>query len=159
DLVGFLKFALGNVGDEAGNINIHRAAGAAGVVFALQAALGLVHGHFSGVAQGHFLEVLVADVGLLAGHGAFFRFHFGHDHCTSCFSRLHWASRAWASKGLYIVPRCMASSKSTSKPSKSGPSTQANLVLPPTVRRQPPHIPVPSTMMGFMETTVLTLWG
>src|SRR5699024_704266 len=30
DLVGFLKFALGNVGDEAGNINIHRAAGAAG---------------------------------------------------------------------------------------------------------------------------------
>ena len=49
----------------------------------------------------------------------------------------------------------MASSKSTSWPSKSGPSTQANFVSPPTVRRQPPHMPVPSIMMGFMETTVL----
>ena len=49
----------------------------------------------------------------------------------------------------------MASSKSTRWPSKSGPSTQANFVSPPTLRRQPPHIPVPSIMMGFMLTTVL----
>ena len=53
------------------------------------------------------------------------------------------------------LPRFMASSKSTRWPSKSGPSTQANLVSPPTVRRQPPHMPVPSIIMGFMETTVL----
>ena len=26
------------------------------------------------------------------------------------------------------------------------------MVSPPTVTRQPPHIPVPSTMMGFRET-------
>ena len=49
----------------------------------------------------------------------------------------------------------MASSKSTRWPSKSGPSTQANLVSPPTVSRQPPHMPVPSIMMGFMLTMVL----
>ena len=44
-------------------------------------------------------------------------------------------------------------------PSKSGPSTQANLVSPPTVTRQPPHIPVPSTIMGFKDTMVLTPKG
>ena len=32
-----------------------------------------------------------------------------------------------------------------------GPSTQANFVSPPTVSRQPPHMPVPSIMMGFMR--------
>ncbi len=52
----------------------------------------------------------------------------------------------------------MASSKSTRWPSKSGPSTQANFVSPPTVRRQPPHMPVPSTMIGFIEITVLMLY-
>ena len=52
----------------------------------------------------------------------------------------------------------MASSKSTRWPSKSGPSTQANFVSPPTVRRQPPHMPVPSIMIGFIEMTVLILY-
>ena len=31
---------------------------------------------------------------------------------------------------------------------------QANFVCPSTVRRQPPHIPVPSIIIGFMETVV-----
>ena len=127
-VVGGLKVALGDVLDEAGNINFNGAAAAAGVVLALQAALGLVHGHLLGVAKGDLFKVFVADVRLLAGHGALFRIHVRHNYCTSCFSKLHSASRACASKGLYIVPRCIASSKSTSKPSKSGPSTQANLV-------------------------------
>ena len=42
---------------------------------------------------------------------------------------------------------------------ETGPSTQANLVSPLTVRRQPPHMPVPSTMMVFMETMVLMPYG
>ena len=45
--------------------------------------------------------------------------------------------------------------KSTRWPSNSGPSTQANFVSSPTVTRQPPHMPVPSTMIGFSDTTVL----
>ena len=53
----------------------------------------------------------------------------------------------------------MRSSKSTSWPSKSGPSVQANIIDPPTLTRQPPHIPVPSTMIGFRLTMVLRPWG
>ena len=78
DLVGGLKVALGHLGDKAGDVDVHRAAGTAGVVLALQAALGFLHGHLGGVAQGHLLEVLVADVGVLAGHGTLFRVHVGH---------------------------------------------------------------------------------
>ena len=33
---------------------------------------------------------------------------------------------------------------------------QANFTLPPTVTRQPPHIPVPSTMMGLRLATQCT---
>ena len=54
-VVGGLKVALGDVLDEAGNINFNGAAAAAGVVLALQAAFGLVHGHLLGVAKGDFL--------------------------------------------------------------------------------------------------------
>ena len=46
----------------------------------------------------------------------------------------------------------MAWSKSTRSPANSGPSTQANWTLPPTMTRQAPHMPVPSTMMGFRLT-------
>ena len=51
------------------------------------------------------------------------------------------------------------SSKSTWWPSNSGPSTQANLVSPPTVTRHPPHMPVPSTMIGLRLTMVFTLYS
>ena len=50
--------------------------------------------------------------------------------------------------------RSCNSSKFTRCPSKSAPSTQANFILPPTVTRQDPHIPVPSTMIEFRLTTV-----
>ena len=46
------------------------------------------------------------------------------------------------------------SSKLTRWPSKSAPSTQANFIFPPTVTRQDPHIPVPSTMIELRLTTV-----
>ena len=49
----------------------------------------------------------------------------------------------------------MRESKSTLWASKSGPSTQANLVSPSTITRQQPHMPVPSTMMGSREMMVL----
>ncbi|KJU83556.1 hypothetical protein MBAV_004251 [Candidatus Magnetobacterium bavaricum] len=39
-------------------------------------------------------------------------------------------------------------------PSISGPSMQENFTSSPTVTRQLPHIPVPSTMIGFSDTTV-----
>ena len=50
-------------------------------------------------------------------------------------------------------------SKSTSWASNSGPSTQANWLRPPTCTRQPPHMPVPSTMIGFRLTSVLMPCG
>ncbi len=52
--------------------------------------------------------------------------------------------------------RSDSSSKFTRWPSKSAPSTQANFILPPTVTRHDPHIPVPSTMIEFRLTTVGT---
>ncbi len=47
-----------------------------------------------------------------------------------------------------------SSAKSTWWPSNSGPSTQTNLVVFPTVIRQQPHMPVPSTMSEFRLTRV-----
>ena len=53
----------------------------------------------------------------------------------------------------FIMP-----SQSTSWPSNSGPSTHTNFVLPPTLTRQAPHIPVPSTMMVLSDTSVEILY-
>ena len=61
--------------DELGDVDADGAAGLAGLVLAVDAALGLVHGHLSGVAQSHFLKILVADVGVLGGHGTLFGVH------------------------------------------------------------------------------------
>ena len=52
--------------------------------------------------------------------------------------------------------RRIASSKSTSWPSNSGPSTHVKRVLPPTVTRQAPHMPVPSTIRALSETVVFS---
>ena len=49
--------------------------------------------------------------------------------------------------------RLNISSQSTKAPSNSGPSMQTNFVLPPMVSRQAPHMPVPSTMMVFNDTS------
>ena len=51
--------------------------------------------------------------------------------------------------------RCISTSKLTCEASNSGPSTQANLLLLPSSTRQPPHMPVPSTMMELRLTMVL----
>ena len=74
-LIGGLKVALGNMRDKLRDVDTHGAAGLAGLVLAADAALGLVHSHLGGVAQSHFFEVLIADVGVLRGHGALFGIH------------------------------------------------------------------------------------
>ena len=58
-----------------------------------------------------------------------------------------------------MVRRSASSWKFTLWASNSGPSTQAYLVSPPMVTRQPPHIPVPSTMIALSETMVSTSYG
>ena len=58
------------------------------------------------------------------------------------------------SASRYAPIRCNISSKSTSCPSNSGPSMQTNFVLPPTVIRHAPHIPVPSTIIVLSDTSV-----
>ena len=68
------------------------------------------------------------------------------------------SSYAITSSFLYWRKRDNISSKSTLCASNSGPSTQTNLVLPSTVTRQAPHIPVPSTMMVFKLASVGILY-
>ena len=58
------------------------------------------------------------------------------------------------SMALKAPMRFNISSKSTWWPSNSGPSTHTNLVFPPMVIRQAPHIPVPSTIIVFNDTSV-----
>ena len=75
DLIGGFEVTLGQMADELGDVDADGAAGLAGLIFAVDAALGLVHGHLGGVAQSHFLKILVADVGVLGGHGTLFGVH------------------------------------------------------------------------------------
>ena len=75
DLIGGFEVALGHMADELRDVDADRAAGLAGLVLAVDAALCFVYGHFGGIAKCHFLKVLVADVGVLRGHGALFRVH------------------------------------------------------------------------------------
>src|SRR5208282_588859 len=58
------------------------------------------------------------------------------------------------SASRYILLRCISTPKSTWCASNSGPSTHANWLFPPTSTRHPPHIPVPSIMIGFKLTIV-----
>ena len=99
-LIGPLKVLLGHLADEGGDVNAHGASGLAGLILAVQAALGLIHRHLSGVAQSDLVKVVVSHLGLLAGHGALAGVHVDlvcHAHCTSLLSRLQEASRAWVS--------------------------------------------------------------
>ena len=59
---------------------------------------------------------------------------------------------------IYCFDLDIALSQSTRWPSNSGPSTQANFVFPSTRQRQAPHMPVPSTIIGFNETIVGRLY-
>ena len=54
--------------------------------------------------------------------------------------------------------RRIASSKSTSWASNSGPSTHVKRVRPPTVTRQAPHMPVPSTISALSDTVVFSAY-
>ena len=62
---------------------------------------------------------------------------------------------------LNVLMRLIISFQSTSSPLNSGPSMHTKRVLPPIVRRQAPHMPVPSTMMVLSETSLgmLYLWA
>ena len=59
----------------------------------------------------------------------------------------------------YIALRFARFWKSTWWASNSGPSTQANWLFPSTLTRQPPHMPVPSTITELRLTTVLIPCG
>ena len=72
-----------------------------------------------------------------------------------------WAKSSFARASCDLKRPCrsMSSPKSILCASKSGPSTQANLISPSTVTRHEPHIPVPSTMIAFRLTAVGTPRG
>ena len=78
DLVGGLEVALRHLGDELGDVDLHRAPGDAGHVLAVEAPLGLVDGLLPGVAQGHLFKVAGPDHRVLVGHGVLIRTHIRH---------------------------------------------------------------------------------
>ena len=92
DAEGLVKLALRHLGDELGDMYVHGAAVHALGVLAVQAPLGLVDGHFLGVAQSHLVEVLIADVGVLGGHGILLQRHIGHGYSASFLNRLQVSS-------------------------------------------------------------------
>ena len=55
---------------------------------------------------------------------------------------------------IHVVALARARRNRRDAASNSGPSTQANSLLPSTRTRHPPHMPVPSTMIEFRLTTV-----
>ena len=78
DVVGGVKIALDNLGDELGDADRNRAAGAAEGVFAVQAAVCLGNGLLFGIAQGDLIKVFCTDDGILLGHGVLFQTHISH---------------------------------------------------------------------------------
>ena len=74
----FEELALSDQRDELRNLNLYRAAGHAGLVFAVQAALCFLDRHFSGIAERYLFKVLIADVRCLLGHRALLRIHIRH---------------------------------------------------------------------------------
>ena len=160
-LISALEILVGDALDKRGDVDT--APGrplTQGFVLAVEAALGLAPRPCSvGIAEGDLVEVLVADVGLLRRHRAFFRVHIahnGHTHLTSFLNRLQVlfagvplkvAVHRAALHGLVEID--LDGRRNPGRPRRRTSSS------PPTVRRQPPHMPVPSIIMGFMETTVL----
>ncbi len=78
DLIGLVKVTLGDLGDKLRNTHGHRAAIHALGTLAVEAALGLVNGHLSSVAECHFFKVLVANQRLLLGHRVLIQTHISH---------------------------------------------------------------------------------
>src|SRR5581483_10098408 len=145
---------------------------------AFQAAQGLLLRQFRAEAQVHFFEVVRPHFRGLLGHGLSRHLDaiFGREriarlgagrahrappcrepaaHASSGCSLVRWNSaRDFCSASRYIAFRCTSTEKSTLWALNSGPSTQANSLLPSIRTRHPPHMPVPSIMIGFRLTTV-----
>ena len=85
DLVGGLKVALADLFEEAGDLDGHGAALAAGRVLAVEAAGGLLHGGVSVIAEGNLVKVAGADNGVLFRHGVLRHAHIDLQisHCVS----------------------------------------------------------------------------
>ena len=110
------ELALSDQRDELRDLDLYRAAGHAGLVLAVQAALCFLDRHFSGIAERYLFKVLIADVRRLLGHRALLWIHIRHDYLTSFLNRLQCSSRrstAARSCALYMAPRRIALSKST----------------------------------------------
>ena len=78
DLIGALVVLLGDLLNKFGDLDLHRAAGNAGMILAVQAAGGFVQRLLLGVAERDLQEVFVADVGVLRGHLVLFQAHVRH---------------------------------------------------------------------------------
>ena len=78
DLISCVKVALCDLGDELGDAYRNGAAGAAGHVVAVEAALCLVHCHLGSVAESDLVKVAGADYGILLGHRVFIHSHVSH---------------------------------------------------------------------------------
>ena len=78
NIVSGVEVALSHLGNKLGDAHGHRAAGAAQGVFAVEAALCLVHGHFGGVAQSYLVKVFVSYQRILLRHGIFLHLHISH---------------------------------------------------------------------------------
>ena len=78
DLICCVKVALCDLGDEFGDAYRNGAAGAAGHIVAVEAALCLVHCHLGSVAESDLVKVAGADYGILLGHRVFIHSHISH---------------------------------------------------------------------------------
>ena len=81
DLIGRGEIALGDLCDKFRDTDVDRTALNALRLLALHAALCFVDGHLSGVAQGDFFKILIADVRVLLRHRSFRHLHISH--CSS----------------------------------------------------------------------------
>ena len=68
DVIGRVKIAVADLLEEAGNLHANRAAGAAGAVFAVQAAGGFLHRGLCIISKSNFVEIPGADNRILLGH-------------------------------------------------------------------------------------------
>ena len=101
-LIGALVVLLHDLLDKLGNADVDGAAVHTGMILAVKAAGRFVQCLLLGVAQGHFQEVFIPNVGILRGHLVLLQAHIRHDHFTSCLYRLQTSSCLRSSKSRYI---------------------------------------------------------
>ena len=111
-LIRALIVLLGNARDKRRDVDADRAALAAGLVLAVQAAGRFVQRLLLGISEGNLIKIAVAHVCGLRRHFVFLQAHIRHS-CYTPLNRLQCASRRSASCGLYIVSLSIASLKST----------------------------------------------